>query len=289
MDLKERFENYESVPDERVWQNVQRGLRRRKMMRYSAVAGLLAAVTVAAAILFKPVEVATENVTPIVLAEQEPSMQQAVVQEAILPSEETAPQLQQAKVEPRSLSEDKPAVTIEPNEVQHPILPIAEVATTGSEAEAKEKTSLSAQEQTTVVAIQEMEPIQPLQQQGELARSEERSETTSEEPRNKLQIVQQDYEVQVWVPNAFSPDDPGGGEVCTFKAVPKERSNIKSFKMYIYNRAGSLVFQSVSIDEAWDGTCRGEKCPAGNYVYILELNDEYAGLQHSRGSVLLIR
>lgn len=42
----------------------------------------------------------------------------------------------------------------------------------------------------------------------------------------------------------------------------------------IFNRWGSVVFESVGYEDAWDGTYKGEPLPMGTYFYRVELNDE---------------
>ena len=43
--------------------------------------------------------------------------------------------------------------------------------------------------------------------------------------------------------------------------------------MTIYNRYGSVVFESTGYTTPWDGTFKGEKLPMGTYYFKLELND----------------
>lgn len=39
--------------------------------------------------------------------------------------------------------------------------------------------------------------------------------------------------------------------------------------VYIYNRAGGLVFHSPNNSEPWDGRCKGEYCPQAAYTYVI--------------------
>ncbi len=288
MDLKERFENFESMPDEAVWKRVQQTLRRRTIARYSAVAAIIVAVAAVAVAVWWPVNDVKENATPLLAKHVEPVQsaspaaplaEEATSQEvALQPSQRSEKVATQA--EPTTypvVAASEPVSVIQPVAIAHvsaqPVIPSAPVVAS--------------------IPVAEVAPLDAVSQQAEPMAIENNDETVHEaaatQPEEKLPGTQPYYGVQVWVPNAFSPNDPSGGEVCTFKAVAKERTHIKSFKMYIYNRAGALVYHSTHIDEAWDGSFRGQPCPAGNYVYMIELVDEYEGLQHTRGSVLLIR
>jgi gliding motility-associated-like protein len=66
----------------------------------------------------------------------------------------------------------------------------------------------------------------------------------------------------IFFPEAFTPNSDIVND--NFRPVVE---NIYSFKMYIYNRWGQLVYKTEDITKGWDGTCVGEQCPSGNYTY----------------------
>jgi gliding motility-associated-like protein len=96
-----------------------------------------------------------------------------------------------------------------------------------------------------------------------------------------------DCQTQLWVPNAFTPDN--GGTNSLFMA---QGLNIAAFRMYIYNRWGEMVFESSDLNMGWNGTFAGRPCPSGVYVWIIR----YKGISESdqndqvrKGNVVLIR
>ena len=93
----------------------------------------------------------------------------------------------------------------------------------------------------------------------------------------------------IWIPNAFSPDDPVNDEVRQFKVKPNTDASLLSYEIFIYSRSGRLVYHSKDVSRGWDGTYNGYKQPMGTYVYIIELNDANKGLQHKKGTITLIR
>ena len=93
----------------------------------------------------------------------------------------------------------------------------------------------------------------------------------------------------VWIPNAFSPEDPSNDEVRTFRVIPNRDAVISNYTIHIYSRAGRLVFRSENVNEAWDGTCNGVRQPTGSYVYVIGYRDAHYGIQHARGTVTLLR
>ena len=79
-----------------------------------------------------------------------------------------------------------------------------------------------------------------------------------------------DCEYMLYFPNAFTPNDDGINDVFFAKG-----RGIKSFKMYIYNRWGDLIFYSEDIKEGWNGISnQGEKVSEQEvYVTVFETTD----------------
>ncbi len=91
-------------------------------------------------------------------------------------------------------------------------------------------------------------------------------------------------EMGLFLPNAFTPNGDGSNDV--FLAIA---NNITKFEMLIFNRGGSLVFQSNDIKKGWDGMYKGQM--SENNVYVYKVN--YIGKDNKShaltGSVTLIR
>lgn len=91
----------------------------------------------------------------------------------------------------------------------------------------------------------------------------------------------------VWIPNAFMPDDPQGNN--RFGTISKGTTKQE---MYIYNRRGQLVFHCEGTDCSWDGRDgNGELCPQGAYVYLIRYVNKFnpEKTQVRKGTVTLIR
>ena len=97
-------------------------------------------------------------------------------------------------------------------------------------------------------------------------------------------------DIRIYLPNAFSPNGDGLNE--KFKAVTNSE-NIESFQMLIYDRWGTLIFESNNISQGWNGTFKGKLCPQGVYVYKVEYSLSASSnnvLSEIRiGTVVLIR
>lgn len=86
-------------------------------------------------------------------------------------------------------------------------------------------------------------------------------------------------------PNAFSPNGDGINDV--FR--PQSSEPLATYSLQIFNRWGERVFESVDINDAWDGTHKGKMSGIGVYVYVLQyqfVGSEAEGLK--KGNVTLI-
>ncbi len=72
---------------------------------------------------------------------------------------------------------------------------------------------------------------------------------------------------RIYVPNAFTPNFDGTNDSFGIYGF-----HIINMKLTIFDRWGSLLFESTDPDERWDGTVNGE--PAANGVYVWQLNVE---------------
>ncbi len=89
----------------------------------------------------------------------------------------------------------------------------------------------------------------------------------------------------VWFPNAFTPNLETNKTFRLFTA-----NELTDFELYLYDRHGSLVWQTTNPTDEWDGTYNGHLCNSGSYVYICRYRR--AGVERlmsQKGTVTLIR
>lgn len=90
----------------------------------------------------------------------------------------------------------------------------------------------------------------------------------------------------LWAPNAFTPDES------TNRTFLVKMNDIADYRIWIYNRAGQLVFHSTNPEEPWDGNNQnGQKCPEGAYVYFISAHKTvtpFTQMTYS-GTVVIIR
>ncbi|MDQ6845739.1 MAG: gliding motility-associated C-terminal domain-containing protein, partial [Bacteroidota bacterium] len=88
------------------------------------------------------------------------------------------------------------------------------------------------------------------------------------------------------IPNAFSPNRDGLNDV--FR--PVFDCNPGEYQMKIYDRYGSVVYQSDKVNEGWNGAKKQNDLPAG--VYVWTINYRHPGTKdfiRKKGIVTLLR
>lgn len=98
---------------------------------------------------------------------------------------------------------------------------------------------------------------------------------------------------QVLIPNAFSPNtsgstgnSPGAGKNDVFMPLMR---GVTEFELLIFNRWGTLMFQTRDQQYGWDGYFQGKLCPQDVYVYKLTASFSDGVKVVRMGDVNLIR
>ena len=64
------------------------------------------------------------------------------------------------------------------------------------------------------------------------------------------------------MPNAFTPNSDGNND-----NIKASGQGFDSYELQIFNRWGEVIFKSMDIATAWDGTYQGSEQPIGLYMY----------------------
>ncbi|MFD1552758.1 hypothetical protein DNU06_08670 [Putridiphycobacter roseus] len=89
-------------------------------------------------------------------------------------------------------------------------------------------------------------------------------------------------------PNAFSPN----GDLLNDYFIPKALLiDNKPFTMSIYNKAGSLLYQTNEATRPWDGLYTKDRtqAPSGIYIWVVEQTNEFGEEEIYRGHVTITR
>jgi gliding motility-associated-like protein len=69
----------------------------------------------------------------------------------------------------------------------------------------------------------------------------------------------------IHIPNAFSPNGDGHNDTWVIAGLEGDPTTT----VRVYNRLGSMVFQSQGYATPWNGTYNGSKLPASVYYYVI--------------------
>ena len=92
----------------------------------------------------------------------------------------------------------------------------------------------------------------------------------------------------VYVPNAFSPNDDGRND--TF--LPQSPCELMDYEFLVFDRWGGQLFYSENPEQGWDGRSRGKTLPPGLYAWALSYTVEANGQAEKRsamGDIMLLR
>lgn len=107
---------------------------------------------------------------------------------------------------------------------------------------------------------------------------------TEEEIFSKSNQICKTVSAKIFMPNAFAPRGRNQilKPVISFGA-PQE------FKMLVYNRYGTLLFESNDIDDGWNGRYEGKVAPAGVYSYLIKMIQQDGSAEQLSGFVMLVQ
>lgn len=73
------------------------------------------------------------------------------------------------------------------------------------------------------------------------------------------------------IPNAFTPDGNGANDEWKITAGLRGVEQYNEAVVRIYNRRGTLVYETIGFDTPWNGMMNGEVLPADTYYYTIDL------------------
>mgnify|MGYP001942377246 CR=1 FL=1 len=86
------------------------------------------------------------------------------------------------------------------------------------------------------------------------------------------------------VPDAFSPNGDEENDVLSVLG-----NGIAAIEFYVYNRQGTIIFESREQSMGWDGTYKGAPSAPGAYVYFVKITYESGFQEILKGDVTLVR
>jgi gliding motility-associated-like protein len=99
-----------------------------------------------------------------------------------------------------------------------------------------------------------------------------------------IKVQVQNEKNQIYIPNAFSPNNDGLND--KLKVIGVKDENIT---FSIYNRWGELMYKTQNPENGWDGTYEGKKAPTGVYSFRLRIESPHAQPLTKKGFITLVR
>jgi len=98
-------------------------------------------------------------------------------------------------------------------------------------------------------------------------------------------IVVTGEQCRFFMPNSFSPNGDGRNDI--FR--PVSYGDVTGYCLRIFNRWGTLLFQSRDPGTGWDGTYKGLPQPAATYIWTMEYMDKHSEWIRRSGSCTLVK
>ncbi|RZK81886.1 MAG: T9SS type B sorting domain-containing protein [Pedobacter sp.] len=88
----------------------------------------------------------------------------------------------------------------------------------------------------------------------------------------------------VFIPNTFTPNNDGRNDIFFIYG-----NTIAKMKLRVYNQWGQFLYESLSLQNGWDGTYRGQLQPNGVYVYYVDVEFNDGTKTTRKGTITLLR
>ncbi|AFD07984.1 T9SS type B sorting domain-containing protein [Solitalea canadensis] len=72
-------------------------------------------------------------------------------------------------------------------------------------------------------------------------------------------------ESEIFAPNVITPNGDGLND--SFQVII---SYLKTYKISVFDRWGAKIFESINIDDRWNGTCNNKPVPPATYYYVID-------------------
>jgi gliding motility-associated-like protein len=89
---------------------------------------------------------------------------------------------------------------------------------------------------------------------------------------------------EVFIPNTFTPNGDGKNDIFYVYG-----STIAKIQMRVYNQWGQFIYQSLQVQNGWDGTYKGQLQPNGVYVYYIDITLADGTKTMRKGTITLLR
>jgi len=97
-------------------------------------------------------------------------------------------------------------------------------------------------------------------------------------------IIWENSEMDIFIPNIFSPNNDGYNDVLYVRGP-----GIKNLIFVVYNRWGEKIFESNNVNYGWDGTYKGQALTTGVFTYYVKATGYGGNSIEKKGNVTLVK
>ena len=90
---------------------------------------------------------------------------------------------------------------------------------------------------------------------------------------------------KVYIPNAFSPNGDGVNDIFKIEAGD---IIIEDFEMKVFNRWGTLLFETTDYTKGWDGKFKNQIITPDVFVYSIQYRDDKGLIYRKTGTLNLL-
>jgi len=111
-------------------------------------------------------------------------------------------------------------------------------------------------------------------------------------------IVRITPESDIWIPQAFTPNNPGSNPIAPndrfkpyFSYIPQDTDELQKmgYILHVYDRTGAKVFETKDVNEGWDGKLmNGKPASEGVYTYYLKYRTATGRPVEKKGTFVLL-
>ncbi len=266
--FKDRINNYEQQPDEKVWLNIEKQLNKKPFpFKTLSLIGMGVILFAVAYMILAP----SKNQTQNTLIQNEET--KIVSKNANITTLISNIISLENNITKKHISVNN---TPQPTTAQIEDTPIVENTTEKQSLETIDEIENIIAEETSHYSLQET-----------ILESKDTLYLTDiDSPAKKTDVpTEQEPEAdELFIPNAFTP-----GEATNNVFKPETEKQISDFEMKIFSRGGMQVFSCKNINQGWDGNVKGSFAPSGVYVYIITYRDSKNKKHTQKGSLMLLR
>lgn len=264
-EIKRRLENYEEAPNPKMWQKIEKQIKPNNFLLKTAIAlSSLLLVAFIGVLIFTP--------------------SQKFETKQVASNTKTVEKKSKEKLKnPKENFNKAKENFANPKEKNLEIVEEKTLVLTSTQKEVKTETQeVKKTEEKQEIALKTPKKAEIKQKEITPIVEEKIAEQKHEEktPEQELEINR----TQLFIPNAFTPNS--GNENSIFKPAFTE---LRDYRMDIYNSNGILVFTTNNIEEGWNGYYKGELQPMAVYVYIVRFTNNNGVLSTQKGKLMLVR